>query len=93
MELGGTSVPGLRTAATRIYYDTASGEVVHIHRVAVGPGQEVDFELQVAIDAFDEWLRLQHGAELKVLDVEDSDIPTEGPIRVNISSRALVPRH
>jgi hypothetical protein len=37
VEPGATSGLGLRVLEARVYYDAVSGDVIHIHRVAVGP--------------------------------------------------------
>ena len=88
MEPSAANALGMQVTATRVYFDTASGEAVHVHRIVVGPGQEVDDELRRGAEAFDEWLRSQHRAELDFLEVDESDMP-EGPISVDITSRTL----
>jgi hypothetical protein len=84
-----TSGFGLRVPEIRVYYDTASGDVMHIHRLVVVPGQEGDDRLRGGVEAFDQWLRSQYDGELDFLSVSESDIPSEGPIRIDLDSRIL----
>jgi hypothetical protein len=78
---------------TRVYFDAASGEAVHVHRLAVAPDQEVDDDLRRGADAFDKWLRSRYlDRELDFVEVEESDLQGEGPISVDITSRTLVRR-
>ena len=90
MEPSATSGSGLRVVETRVYYDTSSGDVLHVHRLAVAPGQEVDDHLRRGVDAFDQWLRSQHDVALGFLRVEESDLPSSGPLRVDVASSSLV---
>ena len=41
---------GLRILETRAYYDTTSGNVIHVHRLAVRPGQEVNDDLRRGVE-------------------------------------------
>ncbi|MEV6850921.1 hypothetical protein [Actinoplanes sp. NPDC051411] len=80
---------GLRVMETRVYYDAISGDVVHVHRLAVGAGQEVDENLRKGLEAFDQWLRSQHEREIDFLNAGDSDLPA-GPIRVDVNTRTIM---
>jgi hypothetical protein len=78
---------------TRVYFDTESGEAVHVHRLAIAPDQEVDDDLRRGVDSFDKWLRSRYlDRELDFVEVEESDLQGEGPISVDITSRILVRR-
>jgi hypothetical protein len=85
-----TPDPGLRIVETRVYFDTASGEAVHIHRLAVGPDQDPDDDLRRGADTFDRWLRSQHDRELDFIHVAESDLVGAGPISVDTGSRTLI---
>jgi hypothetical protein len=79
----------LRVVETRVYYDATSGDVVHVHRLAVGADQEVDENLRQGVEEFDRWLRSQHGPELDFIKAGDADLP-HGPIRVDVDSRTII---
>lgn len=92
MQPRATPDPGLRIVETRAYFDAASGEVVHIHRLAVGLDQDPDDDLRRGADTFDKWLRSQHARELDFIQVDESDLVGGGRISVNTDSRTLI-RH
>jgi hypothetical protein len=65
----------MHVEAVRVYYDRASGEVVHIHRLVSPAGEQLD-QLVVGreVDAFAASIRQRHTRDLEVLEVEEEDL-------------------
>jgi hypothetical protein len=89
VEPGATSGLGLHVLEARVYYDATSGDVIHVHRLAVESDNDADENLRQGVETFDQWLRSQHDGELDFLVVSETDIPEKGPILVDINSRTL----
>jgi hypothetical protein len=78
---------------TRIYFRPQSGEIVHVHQLAAGPGDALDRERVLEeMNAFGSAVEQRMG-EIDFLIVEESDILTDGrPLSVDIEHRRLVAR-
>lgn len=87
------SAAGLGIAETRIYYDAATGEVVHIHRLIMGAGHRLgDAQRDVVVEPFDSGIRQNYPGELAYLVVDEDDLRGDGRLLVDVASRRLVRR-
>lgn len=69
-----TNAPGaLEILQTRVYYEAESGEIVHVHRLAVPVGEALDADrIQDEMSTFESSIEQRHGRILKAIDVEES---------------------
>jgi hypothetical protein len=76
---------------TRVIYDRASGEIVHIHHVVILPKAEAPDEEHLDADAVALASRFSKrpGAELLALKVESSEFQADARYRVNPETRKL----
>lgn len=71
----------LRVVKARVYFDTSTGEVIHIHQLAAGKGQELPAtEVEMEMGAFEEHLRTTTSSSVDFVDVEPTEI-IEGAVR------------
>ena len=87
-----TTPMGLRVHEVRVYFDPATGKVLHLHQLVSSPGDEPDAEgVQNLMNRFEAGLRERFG-ELDYITVsaeELHDVSDPG-ITVDVKRRALV---
>jgi|SRR5271166_3562722 len=78
---------------TRVIYDRATGEIVHIHYVVILPKAEVPDEDHLDAEAVSQASRFSKrpGAGLQALKVEASEFQASVRYRVNLETRKLQP--
>jgi hypothetical protein len=85
--------PGLEVIETRIYYDPATGRVLHIHQLVSPPGEPLSADrVNAEMKDFEKALR-QRSADLDYLTVDaDEVLASEGGIIVDVEHRRLALR-
>lgn len=64
---------GLTIALTRVYFDTETGQILHVHRIA-STGPLTDQEIAAEADAFAASIRERHGRALDSVEVDESEL-------------------
>jgi len=82
---------GLQIVQVRVYYDGASGEVIHVHRLVASPGDAPLSEERITEEmaAFETSVRERHGRALEYLVVDEASLrrASAAPLRVDLGSR------
>jgi hypothetical protein len=82
--------PGLKVLETRIYYDPATGRVLHIHQLVSPPGEPLSADrVNAEMKDFEMALR-QRGADLDYLTVDAHEVlASEGEVVVDLERKRL----
>jgi hypothetical protein len=84
---------GLQIVRTRVYFDTGSGHVVHLHQLVSAPGEDLTEEWTEAEMAVLEDALRQRLGEIDYLVVTADELAAAGEgARVDVARRRLVPR-
>ena len=80
------SAPGsVVVVRAHVYYDSQTGEIVSVHRIAVPAGESLDDErLAQEVDAFEESLAQRQGQELTRLAVDEQALREAVAPRVSL---------
>jgi hypothetical protein len=90
------SGPGaLRIIRAHVYYDPQSGDIVHVHRIAVPAGEELDEErIAEEVAIFEGSLVRQHGRVLPRIETDDAVLREAmapgASLRVDLTEARLV---
>jgi hypothetical protein len=91
----GMSAPGLQILQTRVYYDPQTGDIVHVHRLAVATGDMLEQDrIEEEMAVFEASLEQRHGRPLDHIVVDDAEltaaIAPDVHLRVDLDTRHLV---
>ena len=95
MSEAGLSAPDLQIVQTRVYYDPETGDIVHVHRLAVATGDTLEQDrVEEEMAVFEASLEQRHGRPLDHIVVDDAAlveaVPPDVHLRVDLDTRRLV---
>jgi hypothetical protein len=85
----------LQVLQIRVYYDPASGDIVHVHRLVASADDSLDERrIDEEMSAFEESLRERHPTALEYLVVDEASLQEAvGPevnLKVDVTAKRLV---